>query len=113
MAVVSGHKAELKEQLPEQTEFDILEDASLSANQCIIETEDKMIDCSLDVQLQNLQEKLFGLPSDAPCAEAVSTADGSWKRTFTGGSSCTAVCPVGSKVYFGAADSAQVLSARI
>lgn len=62
---------------------------------------------------QNLQEKLFGLPSDAPCAEAVSTADGSWKRTFTGGSSCTAVCPVGSKVYFGAADSAQVLSARI
>ena len=62
---------------------------------------------------QNLQEKLFGLPSDAPCAEAVSTADGSWKRAFTSGSSCTAVCPVGSKVYFGAADSAQVLSARI
>ena len=62
---------------------------------------------------QNLQEKLFGLPSDDPCAEAVSTADGSWKRAFTGGSSCTAVCPVGSKVYFGAADSAQVLSARI
>ena len=62
---------------------------------------------------QNLQEKLFGLPSDAPCAEAVSTADGSWKRAFTGGSSCTAVCPVGSKVYFDAADSAQVLSARI
>ena len=62
---------------------------------------------------QNLQEKLFGLPSDAPCAEAVSTADGSWKRAFIGGSSCTAVCPVGSKVYFGAADSAQVLSARI
>ena len=61
MAVVSGHKAELKEQLPEQTEFDILEDASLSANQCIIETEDKMIDCSLDVQLQNLQEKLYTL----------------------------------------------------
>ena len=62
---------------------------------------------------QNLQEKLFGLPSDAPCAETVSTADGSWKGAFTGGSSCTAVCPVGSKVYFGAADSAQVLSARI
>ena len=61
MAVVSGHKAELKEQLPEQTELDILEDASLSANQCIIETEDKMIDCSLDVQLQNLQEKLHTL----------------------------------------------------
>ena len=34
-------------------------------------------------------------------------------RPHAGGSSCTAVCPVGSKVYFGAADSAQVLSARI
>ena len=55
----------------------------------------------------------YGKGFVAPCAEAVSTADGSWKRTFTGGSSCTAVCPVGSKVYFGAADSAQVLSARI
>ena len=62
---------------------------------------------------QNLQEKLFGLPSDALCAEAVSTADGSWKRAFTGGSSCTAVCPAGSKVYFGAAGSASLLSARV
>lgn len=61
MAVVAGHKAELKEQLPEQTEFVVIEDASLSANQCIIETEDKMLDCSLDVQLQNLQEKLHTL----------------------------------------------------
>ena len=62
---------------------------------------------------QNLQEKLFGLPSDAPCAETVSTADGSWKRAFTGGSSCTAVCPAGSKVYFSAAGSASLLSARV
>ncbi len=62
---------------------------------------------------QNLQEKLFGLPSDAPCAETVSTADGSWKRAFTGGSSCTAVCPVGSKVYFGAVGSARLLQARV
>ena len=64
---------------------------------------------------ENIQKKLFKLPADAPCAEAVDTADGSWKQTFSGREldGCTAVCPVGSKVYFGAADSAQVLSARI
>ena len=32
---------------------------------------------------RNLQEKLFSLPADAPCAEAVDTADGSWKRTVS------------------------------
>ena len=62
----------------------------------------------------SMQERLFGLPADAPCAEAV-TADGSWQKTFTGKEmgGCTAVCPAGSKVYFGAADSAELSSARI
>ena len=64
---------------------------------------------------QNLQEKLFGLPADAPCAEAVNTADGSWTRSITGKEldGCTAVCPVDSKVYFGAAGSAKLLQARV
>ena len=64
---------------------------------------------------QNLQEKLFGLPTGAACAEAVDTADGSWLRTVTGKAldSCTAVCPVESKVYFGTADSAKLLLARV
>ena len=63
---------------------------------------------------QNLQEKLFRLPADVPCAEAV-RADGSWQRTISGKAldSCTAVCPVDSKVYFGAAGSAKVLFARV
>ena len=64
---------------------------------------------------ENIQQKLFKLPADAPCAEAMDTADGSWKRTFTGREldSCGAVCPAGSKVYFGAAGSASLLSARV
>ena len=64
---------------------------------------------------ENIQKKLFKLPADAPCAEAVDTADGSWKQTFSGGEldGCTAVCPAGSKVYFGAAGSASLLSARV
>ncbi len=63
---------------------------------------------------QNLQEKLFRLPADVPCAEAV-RADGSWQRTISGKAldSCTAVCPVDSKVYFGASGSAKVLFARV
>ena len=64
---------------------------------------------------QNLQEKLFGLPTQSPCAEAVSTADGSWTRALfarkAGG--VTAVCPVESKVYFGTADAQRLSSANV
>lgn len=64
---------------------------------------------------QNLQEKLFRLPADAPCAEAVSLTDGEWKAVFTGMAldGCTAVCPVDSKVYFGAAGEAALPFARV
>ena len=64
---------------------------------------------------ENLQEKLFGLPADAPCAEAVSLQTGRWKTTFTGKAleGCTAVCPVESKVYFGAAGEADLPFARV
>lgn len=43
---------------------------------------------------ENIQKKLFKLPADAPCAEAVDPADGSWKQTFSGREldGCTAVC---------------------
>ena len=64
---------------------------------------------------ENIQQKLFGIPAGSPCAEAVDTADGRWKLTFTGKGldDCAAVCPAGSKVYFGAAGSASLLSARV
>ncbi|MBE5936440.1 MAG: hypothetical protein E7265_00245 [Lachnospiraceae bacterium] len=38
--------------------FDIIEDSTLTANQCIIETDTHVIDCSLDVQLDNLMKEL-------------------------------------------------------
>ena len=64
---------------------------------------------------QNLQEKLFSLPADAPCAEAVDTADGSWKRTVSGkgAGSVTALCPAESRLYLGLAGSEKVRSANL
>lgn len=58
MANVSMHKAQLKEAAEGVDEFDVVEDSSLTANQCIIETENKIIDCSLDVQLQSLRDQI-------------------------------------------------------
>ena len=64
---------------------------------------------------RNLQEKLFGLPADAPCAEAVDTADGSWQRVVSGrgAGSVTALCPVESRLYLGLAGSEKVRSANL
>ena len=63
---------------------------------------------------QNTQERLFRCTADAPCAEAVSLATGTWEQTFTGlvQDSCAAVCPVESKVYFGAAGADSLLVAN-
>ena len=64
---------------------------------------------------RNLQEKLFSLPADAPCAEAVDTADGSWKRTVSskGAGGVTALCLVESRLYLGLAGSEKVRSANL
>ena len=64
---------------------------------------------------RNLQEKLFSLPADAPCTEAVDTADGSWQRVVSGrgAGSVTALCPVESRLYLGLADSEKVRSANL
>lgn len=58
MANVSMHKAQLREAAEGVEEFDVVEDSSLMTNQCIIETENKIIDCSLDVQLQSLRDQI-------------------------------------------------------
>ncbi len=55
---VSARRSDFMKCLREDIEFDILEDASLSKNQCIIETDNKIIDCSLDAQLENLCEQI-------------------------------------------------------
>ena len=64
---------------------------------------------------RNLQEKLFSLPADAPCTEAVDTADGSWQRVVSsrGAGSVTALCPVESRLYLGLAGSETVRSANL
>ena len=57
-ANVDSAKDKLKEKLTSDAELDIAEDSSLSENQCIIETDSGIIDCSLDAQLDNLKEKI-------------------------------------------------------
>lgn len=56
MARVSSKKATFKMLAGEVEDFGIVEDESLTENQCIIELDNKIIDCSLDAQLQNLEE---------------------------------------------------------
>lgn len=58
IGVVSAKRNVLVKELKEGTEFEITEDAGLIENQCIIETDNKIIDCSIDAQLDNLRQQL-------------------------------------------------------
>lgn len=58
IAVVSLKRGEIMKYIREGTEFEIVEDAGLMLNQCIIETDNRIIDCSLDAQLDNLREHI-------------------------------------------------------
>ena len=49
--------------LSEDSSLEIIEDSTLSRNQCFIETEDRLLDVSLDVQLKNLSEHFKMLAS--------------------------------------------------
>jgi flagellar assembly protein FliH len=51
---VSSHKDMLLEQLASGSEVEIMKDAILGQNQCMIETDSGVFDCSLDTQLENL-----------------------------------------------------------
>lgn len=55
---VESEKDKFIDGLSDDVSLDIVEDDSLSDNQCIIETESGVIDCSLDAQLDNLKEQL-------------------------------------------------------
>lgn len=55
---VEQQKEKLMQGMKEDVKLDIVEDFSLKKNQCMIETDDRMIDCSLDVQLGRLMEDL-------------------------------------------------------
>lgn len=56
--VVSANKALFMSKLSPGVEFDIIEDSSLEQNQCIIETDNKIIDCGLNTQIDNLCEHI-------------------------------------------------------
>lgn len=58
IAVVSSKRGEIMKYIREGTEFEIVEDAGLMLNQCIIETDNRIIDCSLDAQLDSLREHI-------------------------------------------------------
>ncbi len=52
--IVNAKKSEISWKLKENADIEIVEDRMLSRAQCLIETDSRIIDCSLDVQLKNL-----------------------------------------------------------
>lgn len=55
---VRSKKEELIELILKDASLEVIKDNSLGKNQCLIETETSVIDCSLDVQLQRLKEDI-------------------------------------------------------
>ena len=51
-------KQEFKQLLHEDAELEMIEDTSLRHNECIVETDGQIIDCSLDTQLSQLRTEL-------------------------------------------------------
>jgi flagellar assembly protein FliH len=49
-----SRKNDLLNVLPTDATLRIVEEINLTKNQCLIETDQRVIDCSLDVQLNNL-----------------------------------------------------------
>ena len=58
MGIVSAKKDDLVKGLNKDIEVDIIEDTSLEHNQCVIDFDTKVIDCSLDTQLKSLRDSL-------------------------------------------------------
>lgn len=62
---VAAYKPNLEEILNETIELDIALDKNLSKNQCMIDTETGMVNCSLDTQLENLKKDIMLLSMDS------------------------------------------------
>ena len=56
--MVEGARERITELISGNCELDIVPDSSLAQNQCIIEADKQIIDCSLDVQMKGLMEDL-------------------------------------------------------
>lgn len=52
--IVNSQKSEIEWRVNENAQIEIIEDHILTRGQCLIETDSRIIDCSLDVQLKNL-----------------------------------------------------------
>ena len=65
--MVHSKKHEIAWKVNENAEIEIIEDRMLTRAQCLIETDSRIIDCSLDVQLKNLVQdlKLLAGPKEA------------------------------------------------
>lgn len=65
--MVYSKKHEIAWKVNENAEIEIIEDRMLTRTQCLIETDSRIIDCSLDVQLKNLTQdlKLLAGPMEA------------------------------------------------
>lgn len=61
--VLTENKSEIQSQLPRNASLEIVEDLTLSKNQCLIETDGGVFDCSLDTQLDSLTRDLRTLAS--------------------------------------------------
>lgn len=56
--VLSEKKGEIQSQLPRNSVLEIVEDLTLTKNQCLIETDGGVFDCSLDTQMDSLVRDL-------------------------------------------------------
>ncbi len=60
---LESHKEEILDRIGHDMSLEIISDMSLQGNQCIIETDTGIFDCSMDVQLKNLIKDLKSLSS--------------------------------------------------
>ena len=56
--LVTAAEDKIKAIVGEECQLDVFSDAKLAKNQCILELDNQIIDCSLDVQLEGLMEDL-------------------------------------------------------
>ncbi|MDY5775041.1 MAG: FliH/SctL family protein [Lachnospiraceae bacterium] len=61
---MDSHKVEIEERVGNDVSLEIIADSLLEENQCTIETDSGMFDCSLGVQLENLIKDLKSLSID-------------------------------------------------
>ena len=58
---IMEHKEELQDKVGQYVSIEIISDGELTDNQCIIETDSGVFDCSLDIQLDNLVRDIKSL----------------------------------------------------